>query len=86
MSDFAWPLPAPVIADILGVPRVDPPMLKRWSDDIAEFVLVSRVNPEKYALAAASLGTRGNERASNAHAAMSTTCPCVPATPHRVPT
>ena len=55
VHEVAWPLPATVIADILGVPRADLPLLKRWSDDIAEFVLVARVNPEKYAVAAASL-------------------------------
>jgi cytochrome P450 len=55
VAEIAWPLPATVIADILGVPRADLPLLKRWSDDIAEFVLVARANPEKYAVAAASL-------------------------------
>jgi cytochrome P450 len=55
VADVAWPLPATVIADFLGVPRADLPLLKRWSDDIAEFVLVARINPEKYAVAASSL-------------------------------
>ena len=55
IADLAWPLPATVIADILGVPRSDLPELKGWSDDIAAFVLVARANPDKYALAAASL-------------------------------
>jgi cytochrome P450 len=37
IGDFANPLPAFVIADLLGVPRADRPRLKRWSD---EFVLM----------------------------------------------
>lgn len=52
---FAYPLPATVIADLLGVPRGDVEHLKRWSDALAQFVLTSRTNPEKYRLAAAGL-------------------------------
>ena len=33
VSQFAVPLPLTVIADALGVPRVDMPAFKRWSDD-----------------------------------------------------
>jgi cytochrome P450 len=55
VADFAYPLPATVIADMLGVPRADVDDLKRWSDDLATFVLAARANPEKYAIAAASL-------------------------------
>lgn len=55
IADFAYPLPATVIADMLGVPRADVDDLKRWSDDLAAFVLSSRIRPEKYAVAAASL-------------------------------
>lgn len=55
IADFAYPLPATVIADMLGVPRKDVALLKKWSDDLATFVLTSRANPEKYRLAAAGL-------------------------------
>ena len=55
VRDFAYPLPANVVADVLGVPREHVEDLKRWSDDLAQFVLTSRVNPDKYAVAAASL-------------------------------
>lgn len=55
VRDFAYPLPASVIAHILGVPREDIDLLKRWSDDIAAFVLVSRAHPDKYQAAARSI-------------------------------
>ncbi len=53
--EFAYPLPATVIADMLGVPRTDVDKLKKWSDDLAQFVLTSRANPEKYRRAAAGM-------------------------------
>jgi hypothetical protein len=53
--EFAYPLPATVIAEMLGVPRADVEKLKRWSDDLAQFVLTSRANPEKYRRAAAGM-------------------------------
>jgi cytochrome P450 len=52
---FAYPLPAYVIAHILGIPRGDISQLKAWSDDIAAFVLVSRNDPDKYERASSSL-------------------------------
>lgn len=55
VADFAYPLPAMVIAEMLGVPRQDVAKLKKWSDNLAAFVLVSRTNPQKHAVAAASL-------------------------------
>ena len=55
VRDFAYPLPALVIADMLGVPREHVGDLKRWSDDLAQFVLSSRINPDKYEMAARSL-------------------------------
>ena len=35
MADLANPLPATVIAEMLGVPRTDQQQFKKWSDDIA---------------------------------------------------
>jgi cytochrome P450 len=56
MADFSWLVPARVIAVMLGIPDEDLDELKRWSDDLASFVLASRIDPEKYERAAASLG------------------------------
>jgi cytochrome P450 len=56
IAHFAYPLPAYVIAHILGIPRSDITQLKSWSDDIAAFVLVSRNDPDKYERASKSLG------------------------------
>lgn len=52
---FAYPLPATVIALLLGVPQQDVDHLKRWSDALAQFVLTSKTNPDKYRVAAAAL-------------------------------
>ncbi len=52
---FAYPLPATVIALLLGVPQPDVEHLKRWSDALAQFVLTSKTNPDKYKVAAAAL-------------------------------
>jgi cytochrome P450 len=38
VTDFAYPLPASVIMDLLGVPRADLERVKVWSDDIALFI------------------------------------------------
>jgi len=35
IKDFAYPLPAIVIAEMLGISREDRGMVKRWSDDLA---------------------------------------------------
>lgn len=48
IHDFAYPLPANVIAGMLGVPGQDVDLLKRWSDDLGSFVLTSRMLPDKY--------------------------------------
>lgn len=45
---FAYPLPAMVIAEILGVPAEDVVHLKRWSDELASFVLTSRLSGDRY--------------------------------------
>ncbi|MBV8753219.1 MAG: cytochrome P450 [Hyphomicrobiales bacterium] len=56
IADFAYPLPASVIMDMLGVPRSDLAVMKVWSDDIALFVGIARATPDKYAKA--QTGTR----------------------------
>jgi cytochrome P450 len=56
IADFAYPLPASVIMDMLGVPRSDLDVMKVWSDDIALFVGIARATPDKYEKAQA--GTR----------------------------
>jgi cytochrome P450 len=38
ISDFAFPLPATVIALMLGVPLADIPQVKVWSNQIADFI------------------------------------------------
>jgi len=55
VEQLAWPLPANVIADLLGVPREHVEDLKRWSDDLGQFVLTSRINEQKYTVAARAL-------------------------------
>ncbi len=52
IEDFAYPLPATVIADMLGVPRADVDLLKKWSDLLAKFVLTSRSDADRYRAAA----------------------------------
>ncbi|MEC9347324.1 MAG: cytochrome P450 [Pseudomonadota bacterium] len=54
-KSFAYPLPATVIALLLGVPLADVDHLKRWSDALAQFVLTSKTNPDKYRVAADAL-------------------------------
>jgi cytochrome P450 len=52
IADFAYPLPATVIAGILGVPDRDIALFKDWSDDLAAFVGSAQALPDKYARAA----------------------------------
>jgi cytochrome P450 len=54
IREFAYPLPACVIADLLGVPTGDVDLLKRWSDDLGAFVLTARATPDKYTRAEAA--------------------------------
>jgi cytochrome P450 len=51
VADFAGPLPALVIMDMLGVPRGDLALIKRLSDEMALFIGSSRATPEKYGVA-----------------------------------
>ena len=46
MSEFAFPLPAIVIADLLGVPTEAHPDLTRWTDDIAHLFGSTQVSAE----------------------------------------
>lgn len=48
IADFAYPLPASVIMDLLGVPRADLQRVKLWSDDIALFIGTAQVAGNKY--------------------------------------
>jgi cytochrome P450 len=48
IADFAYPLPASVIMDLLGVPRADLECVKVWSDDIALFIGTAQVAGNKY--------------------------------------
>jgi cytochrome P450 len=54
IADFAMPLPALVIIDMLGAPREELARLKRLSDDMALFIGSARDVPEKYERAAAA--------------------------------
>jgi cytochrome P450 len=51
IADFAYPLPATVIMDLLGVPRSDLDRVKVWSDDIALFIGTAQAAENKYARA-----------------------------------
>jgi cytochrome P450 len=47
IADFAYPLPATVIAGMIGVPASDLDRFKAWSDDIALFVGSALATPDK---------------------------------------
>ena len=48
VRDFAYPLPASVIMEMLGVPRSELDNFKLWSDDLALFVGSALVTADKY--------------------------------------
>jgi hypothetical protein len=48
IAEFAGPLPALVIMDMLGVPREELPRLKHLSDEMALFIGSARETPGKY--------------------------------------
>ena len=54
IEEFAGPLPALVIMDMLGVPRAELPRLKHLSDEMALFIGSARDAPEKYTRAEAA--------------------------------
>lgn len=53
IAEFAGPLPALVIMDMLGVPRGELARLKHLSDEMALFIGSARATPDKYARAEA---------------------------------
>jgi len=54
VGDFAGPLPALVIMDMLGVPHAELGKVKRLSDDMALFIGSARMAQEKYDIAEAA--------------------------------
>jgi cytochrome P450 len=54
IAEFASPLPALVIMDMLGAPRAELGRLKRLSDEMALFIGSARDSPEKYQRAEAA--------------------------------
>ena len=48
ISDFAFPMPATVIAHILGVPPSDVPKFRNWSNDLATVIGNSRQVPDRF--------------------------------------
>lgn len=47
MQDFAYPLPAIVIAEMLGVPAEDRDRFRGWSEDVKNFVFGGLEDPER---------------------------------------
>jgi cytochrome P450 len=54
IAEFAGPLPALVIMQMLGVPRGELPRMKRLSDEMALFIGSARDSPDKYGRAEAA--------------------------------
>lgn len=46
IADFAYPAPATVITEMLGLPPEDVPRFKKWSDDIVSFIGAGRPTTE----------------------------------------
>ncbi|PWV75596.1 Cytochrome P450 [Prauserella marina] len=45
VTDFAYPIPAIVVAELIGVPAEDRDMFKKWSDDILTLVFGAQGEP-----------------------------------------
>ena len=52
IADFAFPLPAVVIAEMLGVPPEDRDLFKVWSDQLTALVFGAYGNDDRFAIAA----------------------------------
>lgn len=48
LTDLAYPLPAIIIAEMLGVPAGDRDRFKRWSDQISALVFGGMEDPDRY--------------------------------------
>jgi len=55
LGDFAYPLPALVIGELLGVPREDQPSFTRWSADLVAFVGTGATDPARAVTAEQSM-------------------------------
>jgi len=56
VAELAYPLPAIVIAEMLGVPAEDRDRFKSWSRDVAALVFGAVDDPDRYARAQAGMG------------------------------
>lgn len=57
IGDFAFPMPATVIAHILGVPSSDVPKFRAWSNELATVIGNSRQAPDRFQRGARALFT-----------------------------
>ncbi|MBN9107517.1 MAG: cytochrome P450 [Pseudonocardia sp.] len=55
VRDFAYPLTASVVAELLGVPRADRDLFKDWSDAIAGLVFGGMGDPQRHSAGAAGM-------------------------------
>ncbi|GAA4845305.1 cytochrome P450 [Pseudonocardia benzenivorans] len=55
VGDFAYPLTASVVAELLGVPRADRDVFKDWSDAIAGLVFGGMGDPQRHSAGAAGM-------------------------------
>jgi cytochrome P450 len=55
LHQFAYPLPAVVIAEMLGVPPADRDLFKAWSDQLTTMVFGAHDRPDRFAVGAGGL-------------------------------